>query len=109
MQKIVLPRHVDAPQRFLFWTIDQLVPFSVFVGVGIMTRQLMTSVVIGGFVVWQFNRYRESKADGYVRHLMWWYGLVKPAEKRKYLGGWFGPKRPIRSVLNPFARKVLPA
>jgi conjugal transfer pilus assembly protein TraL len=109
MQRVQIPRHVDAPQRFLFWTVDQAIPFAVCVGIGIVMKMLLMAMIAGLVVVWQLNRYRDSRPDGYMRHLMWWNGLVKPTEGRKYVGGFVGPKKMVRSVMNPFARRVFPA
>jgi len=96
MERVSLPRHVDAPQRFLLWTVDQAIPFLLIVGLGIFLNMLMLSIIAGVAVSYYFNRYKESRSDGYIRHMFWWYGMAATGSK-------------VRSVVNPFMRRIFPA
>jgi conjugal transfer pilus assembly protein TraL len=93
MQQIPFPRHIDAPQRFLFWTVDQMIPFATMALIGMATKTLMVCLVIGGVLGWALARYRDSRPDGYLQHMAYWYGVLP-------LKG--------RSAMNPFARTVFP-
>lgn len=96
MERVSLPRHVDAPQRFLLWTVDQAIPFLLIVGLGIFLNMLMLSIIIGIALSYYFNRYKESRSDGYIKHMFWWYGMASTGGK-------------VRSVVNPFVRRIFPA
>ena len=93
MEPIHFPRDLDSPQRFLFWTFDQMVPFSTLVVVGLVMEMLLISVVLGAILAWAFARFRDSRPDGYLQHAAYWYGLLP-------LKG--------RAVGNPFLRRIYP-
>lgn len=91
--QLKFPRHMDQPTRLLFWTIDQIVPFSTLMLVGMITGTLLTSCLLGIAIAWGLSRYRDSRPDGYLQHMAYWYGVV-PMKGR--------------TALNPFERKVYP-
>jgi len=88
------PRYLDAPQQILFWTVDQMVPFATMALVGMLTQTLAVCLVIGGLAGWGFARYRDSKPDGFLQHICYWWGILP-------LKG--------RSMTNPFQRRLHPA
>lgn len=88
------PRYLDAPTRILFWTLDQIVPFSTMALVGMLTKKLLICLVLGGLISWGLTKFKDSKPDGYLMHMLYWYGLLP-------LKG--------RSFLNPFFRRIYPA
>lgn len=73
MERIVFPRHADAPQRILFFTLDQIIPFSGCLVVGLMLEQLMLSLVAGVGAAWVLSRFTNSMPDGYLAHAGYWY------------------------------------
>ena len=87
------PRYLDAPQQILFWTVDQMVPFATMALIGMATKTLAVSLVIGGIAGWAFARYRDSKPDGFLQHICYWYGVLP-------LKG--------RALINPFQRRIFP-
>ena len=91
--QLQFPRYLDAPQRFLFWTVDQIIPFAMMAMVGMIADMLMVCLGIGALMAWGFARYRDSRPDGHLQHLAYWYGIMP-------LKG--------RAALNPFARSVFP-
>lgn len=93
MQAIPFPAHLDAPQRFLFWTADQAVPFAVMAFVGMATENLMICMFIGAGLGWGMGRYRDSQPDGHLMHAAYWFGILP-------LSG--------RACLNPFERRIFP-
>jgi conjugal transfer pilus assembly protein TraL len=93
MQPIRLPRQLNKPKQFLFWTIDEMVPFSLFFLAGIASGHFFKCLILGVISTVFFRRYRDSKPDGFLLHALYWYGFMP-------LGG--------KRVLNPFHRRVLP-
>lgn len=73
MERIEFPRHADAQQRILFFTMDQVIPFSGCLVVGLAMNQLLLSVLVGAAVTWFFGRFTDSTPDGYLNHAGFWY------------------------------------
>lgn len=94
MDAIQFPRHLDDPPRLLFFTPDQIAPFAVFFGLGVMSDSLFLCSVAGVGVSWLLTRYRDSRPDGFLAHMAYWYGIMVPKG---------------RAVINPFLRRILPA
>jgi len=95
MDPIPFPNHNDAPQRVLLFSADQVVVFSAFFLLGMLTDFFFTFLIIGFVVAKLFTRYRDSQPDGFLVHAAYWYGIP---------GAMKG-----RNVLNPFLRRILPA
>ena len=95
MEPIPFPNHNDAPQRLLLFTADQVVVFSVFFLLGMLTDMFFSFLIVGLVISRQFTRYRDSQPEGFLVHMAYWYGL--PGAMRG------------RNVLNPFQRRILPA
>lgn len=94
MDPIIIPTHLDAPKRLLFWTVDQVIPFSIMFVIGMMAGRLFFGIVCGVAVSWALEKYKNSRSDGLMQHFAYWYGLA-----------------PIkgRAAINPFARRIYPA
>lgn len=93
MEPIPFPKYVDAPQRLLFWTTDQVMPFAVLVVIGVIVNSLFLCMILGIGLSWVFTRYRESKPEGFLVYLSYWYGILVPKG---------------RCVVNPFLKRILP-
>jgi conjugal transfer pilus assembly protein TraL len=91
--QIAFPRDVDSPSRILFWTVDQIVPFSAMAVIGMLVGSLFTFSVLGIALAWGMSKFRDSKPDGYLQHWVYWYGVL-----------------PIkgRTAINPFLRSIRP-
>jgi conjugal transfer pilus assembly protein TraL len=53
MEAFVIPRRLDEPERWMFWTVDEALTMLVPVITGMMTNFLVVGAVIGigGFVL----------------------------------------------------------
>jgi conjugal transfer pilus assembly protein TraL len=94
MEPVVIPTHLDAPKRMLFWTVDQVVPFAVLFVIGMMAGKLFLGIVGGVVLSWMLEKYKNSRSDGLMQHFAYWYGIVP-------LSG--------RAAINPFHRRIYPA
>lgn len=73
MSKIVEISHsVDAPPRMFFWTVDELFPFMVMLGVGVVTGRLILMVIIGLVLSKIYGRFLNKASDKYLAHLVYW-------------------------------------
>ena len=93
MATVEMPRHVDDPPSLMFWRIDDVTPFFMLLIIGIFINQPLILVVLGFFAVRLYGRFRESRADGYALHGLYWFGLM-PITRR--------------TIPNPFIRRYLP-
>ncbi|MBK1717296.1 type IV conjugative transfer system protein TraL [Thiocystis violacea] len=93
MATVEMPRHVDDPPNLMLWRIDDVTPFLILLVIGILINQTMIFIGIGLITVRLYGRFRESRADGYALHGLYWLGLMP---------------MPHRSTPNPFIRRYLP-
>ncbi len=73
MEAFVIPRRLDEPERWMFWTVDEALTMLVPVITGMMTGFLLPGVVIGigGFVL-----LRRLKGNGQANlglYALYWY------------------------------------
>lgn len=74
-EPVKLPREVDDPPLMLMWSADELITFFICFFIGFLLERVLIFVVIGYFVVKVVRRYRNSRPDGYIIHLMYWIGV----------------------------------
>lgn len=94
MEPILIPAHLDAPKRMLFWTVDQVIPFAVLFMVGMMAGKLFLGIVAGCAFSYVVEKFKNSRSDGLMQHFAYWYG--------------FAPLKG-RAAINPFVRRIYPA
>ncbi len=88
-----MPRHLDDPDKFLWWEMDQaglaVSVFAVFMIMGMM----LTGVVMGVVVGMLYGRAKSGRPRGFMSHLAYWYlpfdmGLKRtpPSYVRRFVG-----------------------
>lgn len=75
MEPVKLPRHCDEPQQFLIWSVDEMAPLMVMFVLGFIIEKILICTVIGFFFVRTFRKFKDSRPDGYLMHMLYWYGL----------------------------------
>lgn len=93
MNDVEFPRYNDVPPRFLFFQVDQTIVAATSIAFGAVTKTLLVSMIVGIVLAWLVGRWRESRPDGYLAHMLIWYGVL-PAKGR--------------SAINPFIRMIYP-
>ena len=93
MRVLELPQTVDDPPYLLMWRVDDLMPVVAGFGLGMAFGELLVLASMGIAASYFYRRFRDGRPDGYVFHLLYWFGFV-PARGR--LAG------------NPFERVFLP-
>lgn len=74
-QELKLPRTLDDPPQFLLWSADEIIPIILAILFGIMTDHFFAFLLVG-FVMWRvMRRFKESRPEGYMLHLLYWIGL----------------------------------
>lgn len=93
MATVETPRHIDDPPNLMLWRIDDVTPFILLLVIGILINQTMLFIALGFITVKLYGSFRESRADGYALHALYWFGLMPMTH---------------RSTPNPFIRRYLP-
>lgn len=83
MEMLTMPAHIDEPKQYLLWSVDEIVPIGLMMGVGVILSQLFFCLCAGFVAASLYRRYKESQPEGYSEHLMYWYGLL-PNETRTW-------------------------
>jgi conjugal transfer pilus assembly protein TraL len=93
MDPVRVPVEIDTPHQVLLWSVDEFVPFMLFLIIGNLTGHLVSFCVMGGVIGHFYKRYKNTRPDGYLNHLLYWAGFR-------------GQKG--MTYLNPYAREFLP-
>jgi conjugal transfer pilus assembly protein TraL len=93
MNPIDMPKYVDDPPTVMLWRVDDLVPVVLMLIIGILVDRLPLFLLLGVLLVRLYSKFRESRADGFALHWMYWIGMF--------------PMRG-RTTPNPFCRRWLP-
>ncbi|WP_170113355.1 type IV conjugative transfer system protein TraL [Ahniella affigens] len=70
-----IPTLVDVPTQFLFLRADEAAPALCLIGAGIAFNFLIMSLVAAIALVLLTRKYRNARPDGYLLHMLWWYGF----------------------------------
>jgi len=68
-------RYIDDPVSFFFWDIDEVVVFSTFIVMGLMTDTLTYLIVVGMLLSFILSRVKQARAEGFFMHILYWYGI----------------------------------
>lgn len=69
-------RYIDDQPSIFFWDLDQIIIFSAFFGMGIIIGKLLVCGIIGILVTYILTKHRKEKSDGYLFHILYWWGLI---------------------------------
>lgn len=73
--EIKMPRTLDDPPQILLWSADELVPVILSILFGVITANFFLFLLLG-LVVWRLmRRFKDSRPEGYMLHLLYWIGL----------------------------------
>lgn len=86
-----IPGTIDAPPQLLGKDMDEVAVISLLFMIGIMTGELLISLVAIFFVSKAYKKFRGGVQEGYLLHMIYWYGINIPKAS---------------SVLNPFVREL---
>lgn len=92
MQNVPFPRFADAPNMVMLWTAEEVMPVFLGVIIGVINGSIFIPLMLGIGITTVFRRFRETKPDGYILHLLYWHGLMS-----------------AKGAINPFQRRILPA
>jgi conjugal transfer pilus assembly protein TraL len=68
-------RYIDDPVSFFFWDVDEVAVFATFMLVGLLTDSLTFLIVLGVILSFILSRVKQSRAEGFFMHILYWYGI----------------------------------
>lgn len=93
MKAVKIPQRIDDPPHLLLWSADELAPMLIGLTVGIVIGKAFICFLGGLLITNLYRRYRDSRPDGYMLHIIYWIGLLPTKGK---------------SMINPYNRRFLP-
>lgn len=69
------PQYLDDPKPFLLWTVDELAPFGVWLGIGIVTGNLLLCLIASYVWILVWRRFRDNLPSGFLMHYLYWCGV----------------------------------
>ena len=88
-----LARYLDDPVHFLIWQVDEVAPIMMGLFIGLLAGSPILFTLIGMIFTYFYKTFRDSQADGFVLHFLYWHGFI---------GG------KSRTTPNAFVKKYLP-
>jgi conjugal transfer pilus assembly protein TraL len=93
LQKLLVPRKLDEPPRFFFWEFDVALVFLVMLGFGILTGQIVLSLILGVVGAVSFSKMKSGQHPGYLIHMLYWHLPLRigfkrtpPSYEREFVG-----------------------
>ena len=76
-----IPRTINAPIQFLFWSLDAIYPVAVGLIWGIWFDRLLLGLFLGMMAIRIYRRFRDRHPDGHLSHRLYWLGFSFSASK----------------------------
>lgn len=73
MDKNYIPKHLDEPAKFLFFTIDELIALVVPLLIGLFSDQLIIGMIMGIGMMYALKKLKGEEGHYYLFHLLYWY------------------------------------
>lgn len=75
MEPIQVPQTLDKTPLVLIFNASQIISFAGFTMVGFLIGQPFVLGAIGLVIGSYINKYQDKKPDGYLRHMLYYYGV----------------------------------
>ena len=90
-----IPKYLDAPERYLFWTVDEAIILLSPIVIGLMASQMLVGLLLGPLALVGLKRLKGNGGEKALQHAFYWYfeppwghGLkaTPPSYIREYVG-----------------------
>lgn len=90
-----IPKYLDAPERYLFWTVDEAIALLAPLSIGLLAGHFMLGLVLGPLCMMGLKRLKGNQGDQVIVQAFYWYlqtplgprfKVVPPSGIREYLG-----------------------
>lgn len=75
MEEHKLPRYLHAQPQLLNWEFDEIMVWAPFIGLGMLTNQMLLFTAVGYVVMKFYIRLKTNGQDGYLIHFFYKLGL----------------------------------
>jgi conjugal transfer pilus assembly protein TraL len=93
MNQVNIPVEIDSPHQVLLWELDEFISFMLFIIAGNLFGEFFLGCGIGWVVSHLYRRYKNTRPDGFLLHLIYWIGIPIGSEK---------------TFINPYKKEFLP-
>lgn len=77
-----MPRHLDDPEKFLWWDFDQALITIAVIGFSIVVNMVAVGAVLGAAAGVAIGRLKSGRSRGYLVHTAYWYLPLDMGMKR---------------------------
>lgn len=77
-----MPRHLDDPEKFLWWDFEQALIVVAIIGFSIVVNMITAGVVFGVVAGIGLGRLKSGRSRGYLVHTAYWYLPLDMGMKR---------------------------
>ncbi|MDX8401650.1 MAG: type IV conjugative transfer system protein TraL [Mariprofundaceae bacterium] len=88
-----MPRHLDDPEKFLWWDFDQALIVVAIIGFSIVVNMVIAGAILGVIAGMAIGRLKSGRGRGYLVHTAYWYlpmdlGLKRtpPSHVTRFIG-----------------------
>ncbi len=91
-RRLLIPRRLDDPPKFLFWDFDVAMVGLLGLGFGVLGGQVLLGCVGGVLAAYAWSRTKSGRHRGYGLHFMYWNMPVRmfrrtpPSARRDFVG-----------------------
>ncbi|MFI5303526.1 MAG: type IV conjugative transfer system protein TraL [Nitrospiria bacterium] len=71
-----IPRHIDDPQRFMFWELDELGVMVSFMMIGVLFNFFFVGTVLGIIFMFMLSKIKSGRPRGFFMHWLYHKNLI---------------------------------
>lgn len=90
-----IPKYLDAPERYLFWTVDEAIVLISPIAVGILAGYFMVGLLVGPLALVALKKLKGTQGEQVLLNAFYWYlqtplgpqfKVTPPSAIREYVG-----------------------
>ena len=91
----LIPKYLDVPERYLFWTVDEAIALIAPLSVGLLAGHFVLGLVLGPLCMTGLKRLKGNQGEYVIVQAFYWYlqtafgprlKVLPPSYVREYLG-----------------------
>lgn len=82
MRDYRVPVSLDNPKKAFIWDLDVFLIVMAGIGIGIVSKHLVLSVLASLFIAWRWGKLKSGKHQWYFLHVLYWFLPIQDKSKR---------------------------
>lgn len=82
MRDYRVPVSLDDPKKAFIWDLDVFAIFMAGIGIGIISRHLILSVLLSSLLAWRWGKLKSGKHQWFFLHILYWFFPVSEKNPR---------------------------